>query len=131
MSDIIVSKEEWESLKKDKERLDFLEECHTKLNERYGTDYGWEIIINHNVVRMMMENKLRDFDLNDAAGGNAKIKTCRLAIDKKMDEIMRQRETYQRQLLEEQKREEYLKKMSNILIETDNTDMLDGLMKYK
>lgn len=87
MTDITVSKEEWESLKKDKERLDFLEECHTKLNEQSGTDYGWEIIINHNVVRMMMEKNLHKFDLNDAAGGNAKIKTCRLAIDKKMEEF--------------------------------------------
>ena len=131
MTNIIVSKEEWESLKKDKERLDFLEECHTKLNEKCGTDYGWEIIINHNVVRMMMERNLREFDLNDAAGGNAKIKTCRLAIDKKMEEFARQREAYQRQLLEKQKREEYLKKLSNILIETNNTDMLNDLVKYK
>lgn len=89
MTDITVSKEEWESLKKDKKRLDFLEECHTKLNEQYGTDYGWEIIINHNVVRMMMDCRggIYQIDLNDAAGGNAKIQTCRRAIDKKMEEF--------------------------------------------
>ena len=28
-----------------------------------------------------------DLDLNDACGGNAKIKTCRLAIDKKIEEF--------------------------------------------
>jgi hypothetical protein len=69
--------------------LDFLEKCHTLLNESYQTDYGWEIIINHNVVRMMMDKRggIWDLDLNDACGGNAKIKTCRLAIDKKIEEF--------------------------------------------
>jgi hypothetical protein len=87
--DIIISKEEYDSLKKDKERLDFLERCHTKLNEQYQTDYGWKIIINHNIVRMMMDSLdgLRQIDLNDAEGGYAKSKTCRLAIDQKIAEF--------------------------------------------
>ena len=89
MSDIIISRKEWEALKKDKERLDFLEDCHTKLNQKYGTDYGWEVIINHNVVRMMMncQGGLKEIDLNDARGGNDKIQTCRRAIDKKIEEF--------------------------------------------
>lgn len=84
---ITISQEEYESLKKDQERLNFLERCHDLLNEKYKTDYGWEVIINHNVVRMMMEKNINWMDMNDAAGGNAKIKTCRKAIDKKMEEF--------------------------------------------
>jgi hypothetical protein len=101
MRDMIVSKEEWESLKKDKERLDFLEECHTKLNEKYGTDYEWEVIINHNVMRMMMKCRggLREIDLNDACGGNNKIQNCRRAIDKKIEEFEFIKKSYENQKL--------------------------------
>lgn len=87
MSEVTIKKEEYESLKKDKERLDFLERCHDLLNEKYKTDWGWEVIINHNVVRLMSEKNIHWVDTNDTAGGHVRIKTCRLAIDKKIDEF--------------------------------------------
>lgn len=126
-----ISEEEYESLKADKKRLDFLEDCHTRLNDLYKTDYGWEVIINHNVVRLMKEKDINGIDLNDAKGGNDKIKTCRLALDKKMEEIEFQRKALNKKLEEDEKRKEFLDKMSNILKKTGNTDMLGDLEKYK
>jgi hypothetical protein len=76
-------------LKKDKKRLDYLEKAHIALNKRYGTNYGWELIINHNVIRCIAghshpDDGLPGVDLNDAKGGYAKLSTCREAIDKVM-----------------------------------------------
>jgi hypothetical protein len=71
-----------EELKKDKERLDFLDRCNLALNDHYKTNYGWKLILNHNVTRLMSEGSLKWVDLNDAEGGNDKHKSCRDAIDK-------------------------------------------------
>jgi len=70
----------------DEARLDFLETAHAALNRKYGTDYGWKLIINHNVIRAMVKNchpwdGKDGIDLHDSEGGNAKCKTCREAID--------------------------------------------------
>jgi len=86
-SEVSISREEYEELLRDKARLDYLESAHEALNKRYGTDYGWELIINHNVVRFMVGNSHpRDgfpgIDLHDSKGGYAKLSTCRVAIDK-------------------------------------------------
>lgn len=87
-SAVTVPRQEYEALLRDKARLDYLEAAHSALNERYGTNYGWELIINHNVVRFMAGNSYpRDngfpgVDLHDSNGGNAKLPTCREAIDK-------------------------------------------------
>lgn len=72
---------------KDKQRLDFLDECNRRLNDYYGTNYGWELILNHNVTRLM-SGSLQRIDLNDAAGGNAKLASCRAAIDKQMKALI-------------------------------------------
>jgi hypothetical protein len=69
----------------DKKRLDFLDECNRRLNEQYRTNYGWELILNHNVTRLMSDHL--EIDLNDAKGGNDKLPSCRDAIDKKMAEL--------------------------------------------
>jgi hypothetical protein len=74
-------------LQEDKARLDFLESAHIALNNLYNTNYGWELIINHNIVRFMAGHSYpRDsypgIDLHDSKGGCAKLQTCREAIDK-------------------------------------------------
>jgi hypothetical protein len=79
-------------LREDKRRLDFLEAAHDALSSRFGTNYGWELIINHNVVRVLAGSPHpTDFhegiDLNDARGGKSKRKTCRAAIDDFMKNI--------------------------------------------
>jgi hypothetical protein len=69
-----------EEMKKDKERLDFLDRCNANLNEFYGTNYNWELILNHNVNRLMLDNMV--VDLNDSAVNGSV--SCREAIDKAM-----------------------------------------------
>lgn len=87
-SPITVPRDQYDALLRDKARLDFLEAAHAAVNKRYGTNYGWELIINHNVVRFMAGNSYpRDdafpgIDLHDSKGGNDKLPTCRAAIDK-------------------------------------------------
>jgi hypothetical protein len=86
-SAVTVPREEYDALLQDKARLDFLEAAHAAFNERYGANYGWELIINSNVVRYMAGNCYpRDaypgIDLHDSKAGNAKLPTCRDAIDK-------------------------------------------------
>lgn len=84
---VTISLAEYNELLKDRNRLNFLEAAHTALNARYGTNYGWNLIINDNVVRFMAGhsdpgNRYPGIDLQDAQGGNAKLGTCREAIDK-------------------------------------------------
>ena len=67
---------------RDSERLNFLDECNRRLNAHYGTDYGWELILNHNVNRLMLGPIA--VDLNDSCGGKGKLPSCRDAIDKAM-----------------------------------------------
>lgn len=71
--------------REDKERLDFLDRCNLALNKKYGTNYGWKLIINHNITRLMSERGTDDIDLNDANGGNDKLKSCRDAIDQQIN----------------------------------------------
>lgn len=75
-----------EALGKDRDRLDFLDECNRRLNARYGTNYGWKLVLNHNVNRLFLGDHL-DVDLNDSHGGKDKLPSCRAAIDKEMDRI--------------------------------------------
>ena len=70
-----------EELRRDKERLDFLDSCNLTLNDHYQTNYGWKLILNHNVTRLMSERGLDFIDLHDSEGGNEKFKSCRDAID--------------------------------------------------
>ena len=76
-----------EENKADTERLNFLDKCNRGLNERYGTNYGWELILNHNVTRLMIEGHISWVDLHDSKAGSEKLKSCRDAIDKKMEAL--------------------------------------------
>lgn len=67
----------------DTDRLDFLDRCNQRLNERYGTDYRWELILNHNVNRLMLGGHLV-VDLNDMAPRSQGFPSCREAIDAKL-----------------------------------------------
>lgn len=69
------------ALREDKSRLDWLDACNARLNARYGTDYGWSLVLNHNVTRLMLGHMV--VDLHDSEGGNAKLRSCRLAIDER------------------------------------------------
>jgi hypothetical protein len=74
-----------EALREDKARLDFLDEANARLNEQAGSKYGWELIFNHNVNRLMTKQGHLSVDLNDAkAHGH---KSCRDAIDLKMKDV--------------------------------------------
>lgn len=68
---------------KDKARLDFLDECNARLNARFGTNYGWELILNHNVNRLMMGRFAVDLS-DDKANG---FTSCRDAIDQAMERV--------------------------------------------
>lgn len=83
---VSIPLDEYEALKKDRDRLDYLERAHTALNALSGTNYGWKLIINQNVVRFMAAHSYpRDgfdgIDLHDSQAGNEKKSTCREAID--------------------------------------------------
>jgi hypothetical protein len=71
----------------DRARLDFLDACNRRLNERYGTNYGWKLILNHNVTRLMLNDHQMSVDLHDSEGGNRKLPSCRDAIDERMREF--------------------------------------------
>ncbi len=81
ISQAILSAEEEarEKFGKDTERLDFLDKLNKGLNDHYGTNYGWEMVINHNVNRIF-SGSVNDLDLNDATANG--YKSCREAIDK-------------------------------------------------
>ncbi len=66
----------------DTARLDFLDRCNARLNAKYGTNYHWKLILNHNVSRLMLGHL--EVDLNDAEARG--LPSCRDAIDAKMRE---------------------------------------------
>jgi hypothetical protein len=74
----------------DKRRLDFLDKLNAKLNEHYGTTYGWKLILSPNIVRLMSGNHHRgfvgDIDLNDANCGLTSFDSCRKAIDEALSQ---------------------------------------------
>jgi len=73
---------EIEALRGDKARLDYLDECNRRLNTKYGTSYGWKLIINHNVNRLMLDSPSgMQVNLHDSEAGNTKLPSCRKAID--------------------------------------------------
>lgn len=75
--------EEMESATADKRRLDFLDSFNVALNARYGTTYRWELILNHNINRLMLGHMM--VDLNDARAYG--LPSCRVAIDREMERI--------------------------------------------
>lgn len=75
-----------EELERDRARLDFLDACNAALNGRYGTNYGWSLVLTHNVTRLMLGRNM-EVDLHDSEGGNTKLPSCRNAIDREMTRI--------------------------------------------
>lgn len=80
---------ELHELRKDKARLDFLDQCNERLNAHCGTNYHWALILNHNVNRLMLGHL--EVDLHDSDAGNKGLPSCRLAIDARMGEVERKR----------------------------------------
>lgn len=72
-------------LEADAKRLDFLDWLNRRLNVHYGTEYGWKLVTNHNVNRLILGSDF-DVELHDSEGGNAKLDSCRAAIDQRMRE---------------------------------------------
>lgn len=79
---LTAAERERDALMSDKDRLDFLDQCNANLNAHYGTKYKWEMVLNHNVNRLMTNHL--DVDLNDSKAHG--FHSCREAIDR---EIMR------------------------------------------
>ena len=71
--------------REDTERLDWMDRMNASLNKRYGTVYGWKLILNHNVVRLMRNAPssavVSDIDLNDMEPIRTGHTGCRAAID--------------------------------------------------
>ncbi|MCK0531491.1 hypothetical protein [Sphingobium agri] len=79
------AEDETARLRMDRDRLDFLDRCNQRLNATYGTNYGWQLILNHNVNRLMLEHM--SVDLHDSHGGKGKLPSCRAAIDAEMGRL--------------------------------------------
>jgi hypothetical protein len=94
---ITIPLAEYESLQRDKARLDFLDRCNTGMNAHCKTLYGWELVRSPNITRIMTRSpfsgELAAVDLNDAnavgthEGG---VLSCRVAIDKGIAQYQRQ-----------------------------------------
>ena len=82
---ITALSERYRVLEEDKARLDFLDECNSALNARSGTVYGWALVMNHNVNRLMTERHHLAVDLHDSKAHGAP--SCRIAIDAEMRRI--------------------------------------------
>ena len=65
------------SLEADKARLDWLDSANARLNAKYGTRYKWQVILNHNVARLMLGDMQVDLHDTDPNG----LPSCRDAID--------------------------------------------------
>lgn len=70
-------------LEQDRARLDFLDRANNRLNAAYGTQYRWQLIMNHNVNRLASGHLV--IDLHDMAPNG--VPSCRTAIDEKMREV--------------------------------------------
>ncbi|HGM6947773.1 TPA: hypothetical protein ACKQDL_002264 [Pseudomonas aeruginosa] len=70
-------REEVAALRKDKARLDRLDQLNVALNAKYGTTYQWQVIVNHNINRLMLGHL--QIDLNDSAAFG--LPSCRDALD--------------------------------------------------
>lgn len=66
-----------QALNKDKARLDRLDQLNSALNAKYGTTYQWQVIVNHNVNRLMLGHL--QIDLSDSAAFG--LPSCRDALD--------------------------------------------------
>lgn len=72
-----VSEGDLEALRKDKARLDRLDQLNAALNAKYGTTYRWQVVVNHNVNRLMLGHLVIDLNDQDCHGQPS----CRDALD--------------------------------------------------
>ncbi|UXJ54849.1 hypothetical protein [Pseudomonas citronellolis] len=70
-------REEVAALRKDKARLDRLDQLNAALNQKYGTTYRWQVVVNHNVNRLMLDHFVIDLNDQDCIG----LLSCRDALD--------------------------------------------------
>ena len=63
-------------------RLNFLDYLNTNLNNKSGSEYGWEMVVNHNVNRIYAKST-DSIDLRDSCAHGTK--SCRDAIDKHIE----------------------------------------------
>lgn len=68
---------EAQALRKDKARLDRLDQLNAALNAKYGTTYQWQVIVNHNINRLTLGHL--QIDLSDSAAFG--LPSCRDALD--------------------------------------------------
>jgi len=66
-----------EEAQADAARLDWLDSANVRLNAKYGTRYKWQVILNHNVARLMLGDMQVDLHDTDPNG----LPSCRDAID--------------------------------------------------
>ncbi|MFU2648719.1 hypothetical protein [Pseudomonas aeruginosa] len=72
-----AARKEVAELRMDKARLDRLDQLNVALNAKYGTTYQWQVIVNHNINRLMLGHL--QIDLNDSAAFG--LPSCRDALD--------------------------------------------------
>jgi|HubBroStandDraft_1064217.scaffolds.fasta_scaffold27520_7 hypothetical protein len=100
-------------LEADKARLDFLDECNRRLNSQSGSKYGWRLILNHNVNRLMSGHL--SIDLHDSEGGSHKLSSCRAAIDERMSDLRRASTNNQEEVAEMARDAEFLRDFADRL----------------
>mgnify|MGYP001258143296 CR=1 FL=1 len=64
-------------VEEDTARLDWLDRANALLIAKYGTRYKWQVILNHNVARLMLGDMQVDLHDTDPNG----LPSCRDAID--------------------------------------------------
>lgn len=84
ITDLVLAKAEAQALRdqvkalrKDKARLDRLDQLNAALNQKYGTTYRWQVVVNHNVNRLMLGHFVIDLNDQDCIG----LPSCRDALD--------------------------------------------------
>ena len=73
----VEMRRELDELRKDKARLDRLDQLNAALNTKYGTTYRWQVVVNHNVNRLMLGHLKIDLNDQDCNG----LPSCRDALD--------------------------------------------------
>lgn len=89
---VIIPADEYESLKKDKARLDWLDHCNRVINERSGNLYGWKVVVSPNVARLVnqsprgrtpvREDQVDISDANALTPIDGGVLSCRVALDR-------------------------------------------------
>ena len=67
----------------DTARLNFLDACNQSLNRQAGSQYGWDLVLHRNVVRLVRLDGHNLLNLQDNARHGTE--SCRGAIDSKLE----------------------------------------------